>query len=139
MGHESYDRRDAVKGSTDRTFGLFFGGVFLLVAVYPLFVGGELRLWSIAVAALFVAVALLRPQLLRPLNRAWMLLGLLLHKIVTPIVLGLLYLAVITPVALVMRIKKRDVLRLRFDPNASSYWVDREPPGPSPETINHQF
>jgi hypothetical protein len=81
---------------------------------------------------------LLWPSSLRPLNRLWMKLGLLLHRIVNPIVMGLLFYGTIWPTGLVMRMRGRDLLRLKRDPSAASYWIARVP-GPAPETMKDQF
>jgi hypothetical protein len=139
MGHESFDRQEVVAGSSDRAFGIVFAVVFLIIGVLPLASGGAVRTWSIAVGAIFMAIALLRPPLLAPLNRLWTRFGLLLHGIVSPVVLGFMFFAVITPMGLARRALGKDPLRLRFDRKASSYWVDREPPGPLPETLRNQF
>ena len=84
-------------------------------------------------------MAWLRPALLAPLNRVWNKLGLLLGKIVSPIVLGALFFLVITPSAIIIRWMGKDLLNLRRDPKAESYWLVRDPPGPAPESINDQF
>lgn len=139
MSHESLERVESAAGSSDRAFGIVFTVVFLVIGLLPLFFGGPPRLWSIAIAAIFGALALLRPALLAPLNRLWTKFGLLLHRIVSPLVLGIMFFVVITPMGLVMRAWGKDPLRLRFDRQARSYWVERQPPGPPPETINNQF
>ena len=77
--------------------------------------------------------------LLAPLNRLWFRFGLLLNSIVSPIVMGLLFYLIITPFALFMRLTGKDLLHLRRDPEAASYWIQREPPGPAPDTIKNQF
>jgi hypothetical protein len=87
----------------------------------------------------FAAAALARPSLLAPLNRAWTRLGLLLFHVVNPVVMFLLYALAIVPVGAVMRLMRKDPLRLRFEPEAASYWLTREPPGPAPETMKDQF
>ena len=139
MGHESFDRSGTVKSSSDRAFGIVFATLFVVVGVLPLFSGGAVRVWSLAVAAMFLAAALLRPALLAPLNRLWTRFGLLLHRIVSPVVLGIMFFAVITPMAWIRRALGNDPLRLRFDREACTYWVDRQPPGPPPETLTNQF
>jgi hypothetical protein len=93
----------------------------------------------LAIAAGFLAVALVRPSLLSPLNRLWFMFGLLLHKIVTPVIMGLIFFLTVTPTGLIMRLSGRDPLRLRRDPEAKTYWIEREPPGPDPETMRNQF
>lgn len=102
--------------------------------------GGETpRWWLLAIAAVFLLLALVRPAVLRPLNQVWHRFGLLVHRIVTPLVLGLLFFVAVTPTALAMRLLGKDVLRLKFEPEAESYWIKREPPGPDPRTMTKQF
>ena len=123
---------------SNRSFGFLFCIVFLIVAVWPLFFSGGLRLWAIVVSGLFALAALVAPGVLTPLNRLWMKFGALLHKIVSPIVLAILFFVVITPYGLVMRAFKRDPLRLRTE-DSDTYWVDRSPPGPKPDSMDKQF
>jgi hypothetical protein len=138
--HERLERRDHFAGSSDRSFGLVFAAAFAVIALLPAIFGdGALRWWALVVAALFLAAALVRPSLLAPLNRLWFKLGLLLHRIVNPIVMGLMFFVVITPVAIGMRLAGRDPLRLRPRPDESSYWIDRDPPGPEPDSMSRQF
>jgi hypothetical protein len=127
------------KSSSDRSFGLVFGMVFLLIAFRSFWHGTHVwRLYG-AVALGFVLIAFLRPAVLAPFNRVWTKLGLILGKIVSPIVLGALFFLVIAPAAMIFRWLGNDLLNLRRDPMASSYWLVREPPGPTPESINDQF
>ncbi len=123
---------------TNRSFGLVFCGFFALLALFPLLSGGSVRLWSPIVSATLGATALFLPSVLTPLNRLWMRFGALLHRIVSPIVLALLFFVVITPFGLVMRLLGKDPLKLRSEP-VQTYWIDREPPGPQPESLNNQF
>ncbi|MBX3591995.1 MAG: hypothetical protein KF755_13920 [Burkholderiaceae bacterium] len=123
---------------TNRSFGLVFCGFFALLALFPLLSGGSVRLWSAVASAAFGATALFFPSVLTPLNRLWMRFGALLHRIVSPIVLALLFFVVITPFGLVMRLLGKDPLKLRSEP-VQTYWIDREPPGPQPESLNNQF
>ena len=137
--HESFARDEKVKGSSDRTFGLVFTAVFAIVSFWPVLFGNPVRWWTLPFAVGFLAVALLAPKLLAPLNRAWTLLGLLMHLVVNPIVMGLLFFVAITPMALVVRILGKDLLRLKRDPQAASYWIERTPPGPSADSMRQQF
>jgi hypothetical protein len=139
MGHESFDREEDVRGSSERSFGLVFAAVFLVIAALPLAFGGGVRLWSLGVAALFALAALAAPRVLAPLNRVWLKFGLLLHRVVSPIVLGIMFFLVITPIGLLMRALGKDPLRLRFDRGAATYWIAREPPGPPPDSFTDQF
>ena len=139
MSHESLDRIEPVQGSTNRTLGLTFGAVFLVVGVYPWAFGNPLRLWSLVVAVGFALVALVHPDLLGPLNKVWTRFGLLLHKVTSPIVLGIMFFGVVTPIGLLMRAAGKDPLKLRRQADAATYWVDRIPPGPKPDTLPNQF
>lgn len=125
---------------SNRTFGLLFIGVFAVLAAYGLWKDWSaefIKAFLIASAAIAV-VTLLAPKCLTPFNKAWYQLGLLLGKIVSPIVLGVLFFIVITPVAIAMRLAGRDALKLRKQ-NVGSYWIDRKPPGPEPESFKEQF
>lgn len=113
--------------------------VFGLVAVWPLTGGGEIRFWATGVAVPMLVSGLFRPQLLAPLNILWFRLGLLLHRIMTPLVMGVLFFLVVTPTALVMRRLGHDPLRLKRPPTADSYWVSRTPPGPDADSMTRQF
>lgn len=137
--HENLAREETVQGGSDRAFGLVFAVVFAIVAGWPLLGGGAPRWWALAVAAGFLAVALARPALLAPLNRLWTRFGLLLHRVVNPLVMGVMFFLLITPMGLVLRLLGKDPMRLRRDPAAASYWIVREPPGPAPETMKQQF
>jgi hypothetical protein len=139
MGHESFDRKTPVASSSDRAFGWVFAAVFAIIGVWPWAFGGELRFWSLAVGAAFLLVAWARPAVLAPLNRVWTRFGLLLHRIVSPVVLGVMFFGVVTPTGLLMRAFGKDPLRLRHDRDARSYWIERQPPGPPPDTLNNQF
>ena len=139
MGHEDLQREEDIKTSSDKTFGLVFAGVFLLIAVWPLFRGGEPRLWALLPAAVFTLFALVRPSLLAVPNRLWTRFGLLLGKVISPIMLGLLFFAVLVPIGALMRIFGQDPLRLKRDTAAGSYWIPRQPPGPPPGSLTNQF
>src|SRR5438477_5087385 len=110
--HERLEREQAKLGS-DRAFGLVFTAVFGLIGLWPLLHHSGVRLWALALAIAFAAVALARPSLLHPLNRLWFRLGLLLHAVVSPIVMGLIYVGGIVPTALILRMRGRDPLRLK--------------------------
>jgi hypothetical protein len=144
--HEDFGRKDEVKSSSDRGFGLTVGGILLAIAA----VRAGLQLWDgegpgwvegllAGVGALLVGFGIVAPARLAPLNRAWTRLGLILFKVVNPVVLGLIYLTTVVPIGLLLRLRGRDLLSLKFDRQAQSYWVVREPPGPAPETMIRQF
>ena len=132
-------RREDVVGSSDRGFGYVFAAVFLLLATLKLWQGSPFGYGWLTLSAVFATAAAVRPRLLAPLNRLWLKLGLLLHRVVTPVIMGLLFYLVITPMGLIMRLRGTDFLRLRRDPRARSYWIERTPPGPPPGTMKNQF
>lgn len=131
--------KDDVQIGSEKGFGIVFAVVFLIVALWPLPFGGTVRLWALAVAAALVGIAYLVPRLLRPFNLVWFRFGLLLHKIVNPVVMGLIFFGAVLPTGLLMRLFGKDPLRLGFDKDAASYWIDRDPPGPDPSSMRNQF
>jgi len=137
--HETYSRDEVVKGSSDRAFGVVFTILFLVIGLAPLIGSSPVRIWSLILAAVILSIALIRPVLLAPFNRAWMKFGLLLHKITNPIIMGLIFFLAVTPTALIMRALGKDPLRRKLDPSAKSYWIDRDPPGPEPDSMKQQF
>ena len=131
---------DNAKLPSNRSFGLLFTLVFLIIAAYTWFQdysGLWVQVW-LAISGIFLALALMLPAPLTPLNKMWFALGLLLGKVVSPIVLGILFFVVITPVAIGMRLFGRDALLMKKR-SVSSYWIDRDPPGPKPESFKDQF
>jgi hypothetical protein len=137
--HEDFQRGAEVKVGSERGFGIIFAIVFAVTAVYPVWSGRPVHWWALTTAALFLSAALFAPRLLRPFNRVWFAFGLLLHKTVSPLVMGLLFFVTVTPTAIILRALGKDPLRLRFDRNANTYWIERRPPGPAPETMRNQF
>jgi hypothetical protein len=128
----------APKMGSDRSFGLVFAVFFAAVAAYRAFMG--LRYWWIylALAVTLAAIALLAPGLMRPLNLLWFRLGLMLNRIVSPLVLAVAFFGVIVPMACIARLCGKDSLRLRRA-DLASYWQYRNPPGPTGESMKNQF
>ena len=135
----SPESEEIVKSSSNRTLGIVFAVFFALVAVLPMLRGHAVRRWALPISALFLLAALAAPEILTPLNRAWTALGSLLHAVVNPIVLGVLFYLVFTPFGWVLRRMGKDFLRLRPAPDAATYWIARNPPGPPPESMSRQF
>ncbi len=137
--HEDLSRHIEIKGGSDRSFGLVFAGFFTLVAAISAWRHGWMWPWALPAAGVFAGLALVAPTLLAPLNRGWTRFGVLLSRIMNPIVLGLMFFVTILPIGLLLRAMGKDLLRLKRDPAAASYWIDRTPPGPAPETMRNQF
>lgn len=138
--HERIDRHEEVVGSSDRSFGFVFAGVFTIITLVKLWRG-----WSdwgylwLGLAVAFAVAAAAAPSILAPLNRIWLKIGLALHKVMTPLIMGLLFFLVVTPIGLIMRATGKDILRLKRSPEEKSYWIDRTPPGPAPDSMKNQF
>jgi len=139
MAHEDLTRDQQVEGSSDRSFGLVFAGVFLIVACWPLFYRELPRWWALGVSVVFAVIAVWKPALLAGLNRLWIKLGLLLGKVVSPVALGILFYCVVAPIGVLVRLTGKDPLRLKLDSGATSYWIPRKPPGPPPDSMINQF
>lgn len=137
--HENFSHDETVSIGSDRSFGLVMTAGFAVLAAVSIWREG--RAWPVlaAVAIVFLLAALSVPAALNPLNRAWLKLGLLLHKFVNPAVMGLVFYGAVLPTGLVMRAMGKDLLRLKPRPKAESYWIVRTPPGPAAETMKDQF
>jgi predicted membrane metal-binding protein len=122
--------------STNRSFGLTFFAVFLIVGFWPLLNNETIRIWSIIISFVFLFLGLLNSKLLTPFNKIWFKFGILLGSIVSPIAMGLVFFIVVTPIGIVMRLLKKDILNRKFDKNAKSYWIIRDIPAGS---LKNQF
>ena len=127
------------KTASSRSFGFLIAAVLALVAGFDYWAGRERFVPWLVAAGVFLAVALAMPRLLSPLKRLWLKLGTLLHFVTSPIFVGVLYLCSIVPVGLLARLFGADLLSLKRDPAAASYWIKREPSGPSPDSLRNQF
>jgi hypothetical protein len=137
--HEDFHRKETLKISSDRGFGLVLGVVLSVFGIWPVLRRGEARIWMLAAGGALLLAAATRPRLLHPLNRLWTWLGLLLGRVMNPVVMALMFYFVFTPFALFFRLMGKDPLRLKADPEADSYWIPRNPPGPAPDTMHNQF
>jgi hypothetical protein len=123
--HETLWRPDEARVASNRSFGLTFAGAFAALGAISLWRGGLARgAWELGLAVGFLTVAALAPGVLAPLNRAWAWIGRGLNGVVSPLLIIVLFYGVVTPVGLAMRALGKDPLRLRRDPQASSYWID---------------
>ena len=116
-----------IKIGSNKSFGIVFFVVFLLIAIYPLINNGELRIWSSIIAIIFLILGLINSKVLTPLNKLWFKFGLLLGKIVSPLIMGIIFFLVVTPTGLIMRIIGKDLLNLKFN-NKKSYWIEKTGP-----------
>ena len=137
--HEDLRRSAHARSSSDRNFGVVFAAGCALLGLWPLLKRVPVRWPLLSLAWVFLVTALIRPGLLRPLNKVWTMFGLLLGRIVNPIMTAVLFFLVFTPAGIIGRLLGKDPLRLKRAPDASTYWIVRNPPGPAPETMAKQF
>jgi hypothetical protein len=139
--HESLTSEEIVKPPSEKSFGITFAVVFGLIAAW-LFWRKHVPIYSVLAAAaaiFFLAAGFLTPQLLRPINLVWLKFGLLLHKIVNPIVMGLLFYVVFTPMGFIIRLAGKDLLSLKRDSDAKSYWSQRQISTEVETSMKNQF
>lgn len=113
--------------SSNKSFGIVFFIVFLLIAMYPLLNHEYIRIWSLIISFIFLILGLLNSKILYPLNKIWFKFGIWLGKIVSPLVMGIIFFIVVTPIGLLLKLLKKDLLNLKFNKNRS-YWVEKEEP-----------
>ena len=127
--------REKIKLPSNKSFGLVFFIVFLLICLYPLINGQSIRVWSLIISLIFLVLGLLNSKFLAPLNKVWFKFGIFLGKIISPIVMGIIFFLVVTPTGLIMRILGKDLLNLKYNKN-KSYWIEKT--GPKSK-MNNQF
>ena len=118
---------DNVKIGSNRSFGLVFFILFLLIAFYPLINQDDMRIWSLIVSLVFFVLGLINSKILTPLNKTWFKFGIFLGKIISPLVMGVIFFFVVTPIAILMRLLKKDLLNLKLN-NDKSYWIEKSEP-----------
>ena len=118
---------DEIKISSNRSFGIVFFIVFLLIALYPLLKDNDLRIWSLVISFIFLILGLINSKILTPLNRLWFKFGLLLGRFVSPLIMGIIFFIVVTPIGIIMRLLKKDLLNLKYN-KKETYWIDKSGP-----------
>ena len=116
-----------VKINSNKSFGLVFFIVFLIIATYPLINNQNIRIWSLAIALIFLILGLINSNFLTPLNKIWFKFGIFLGKIISPVIMGVIFFFVVTPIAFLMKILKKDLLNLKYN-NDQSYWIEKNEP-----------
>jgi hypothetical protein len=125
-----------VKSGSEKSFGIVFAIVFLLIGIYPLINGSEIRLWSLIIAPIFFMLAYVAPQYLSVPNKLWIKLGFLLGAVISPIVMALVYFSTVVPTGLFMKLLGKNLLNKKIDSSAKTYWIERDQPVGS---MKHQF
>ena len=128
--------KSKVKISSNRSFGLIFFFVFLIISLWPLLNEGPIRIWSIVIAIIFLILGLVNSKLLTPLNILWYKFGMFLGSIVAPIIMGIVFYLVVTPTGFIMKIMNKDLLNMKFDNKKKSYWINR---AKTKTTMKQQF
>ena len=118
---------DDIKISSNKNFGIVFFAVFLIISIYPLLHNENIRLWSLAISLIFLILGLLNSKILTPLNKIWFKFGILLGKIVSPIIMVIIFFLVVSPIGLIMKILKKDILNLKLNKD-QSYWIEKKGP-----------
>ena len=118
---------DEIKISSNRSFGIVFFVVFLLIALYPILKDNDLRIWSLVISFIFLILGLINSKILTPLNRLWFKFGLLLGKFISPLIMGIIFFIVVTPIGIIMRLLKKDLLNLKYN-KKETYWIDKSGP-----------
>jgi hypothetical protein len=133
------ERDEIIVGPSDRNFGFTMAAVLGLIGAWGLYkASAHWPIW-LGVAAVFAIVTVVRPQSLGPANRAWLKLGLLMYKVVNPVIMAILFFGAMLPIGLLMRMSGKDFLRLARDPSAPTYWLPRVDERPQSESMKQQF
>ena len=118
---------DDIKINSNRSFGIVFFIVFLLIALYPLTYSHDIRIWSVIISIIFLVLGLFNSKILTPLNKLWFKFGIFLGKIISPIIMGIIFFLVVTPIGLLMRLLGKDLINLKYN-NNKSYWIEKNGP-----------
>ena len=112
--------------SSNKSFGLLFFVVFLIIGLWPLKNGENLNFYFISASVIFLILGLINSKLLTPLNKSWIKLGEILGIIIAPIVMALVYFVILTPVSFIVRIFGKDLLSLKLLKEKETYWIERK-------------
>ena len=116
-----------IKISSNRSFGIVFFTVFLIIAIWPLLNGYEIRYWSLIISTVFLFLGILNSKILTPLNKIWFKIGILLGNVIAPIVMGIIFFLVVTPTSLLMKLFRKDILGIKKN-RSKSYWIEKSGP-----------
>ena len=114
-----------IKIGSNKSFGIVFFVVFLIIGLYPLIYNNNPKIWSLIISAIFLFLGLINSKLLTPLNKAWFTFGIFLGKIVSPFIMGIIFFLVVTPIGFIMKILGKDLLQLKFNKNVQTYWIEK--------------
>ena len=128
--------KSKIKLGSNRSFGLVFFTVFLIISLWPFTFDSNIRVLPAIISLIFLILGLMNSKLLTPLNKVWFKFGIILGAIIAPIVMGIVFFAVVTPIGFIMRIAGKDLLSKKYDNKKESYWIKRDKPI---DTMKRQF
>ena len=114
-----------IKISSNKSFGIVFFTVFLIIAIWPLLNGYEIRYWSLIISIVFLILGILNSKILTPLNKIWFKIGILLGNVISPIIMSIIFFLVVTPTSFIMKILGKDLLNLKKN-TKNSYWIKKQ-------------
>ena len=114
-----------IKIGSNRSFGVVFFVVFLLIGLWPILKGNEIRIWSIIISLIFLILGILNSKILTPFNKVWFRFGIFLGNFISPIIMGIVFFLVVTPTGLIMKLFRKDLINLKKN-NRSTYWIEKK-------------
>ena len=118
-------KNNDIKIGSNKSFGIVFFIVFLIIALYPMLKGQDLRLWSLIISLIFLILGIVNSTVLTPLNKIWFKFGILLGNIISPIVMAIVFFVVVTPTGIIMKILRKDLIGLKKN-NKNTYWIEKK-------------
>ena len=118
-------KNSKIKIGSNKSFGIVFFIVFLIIAIWPLLNGYEIRYWSLIISIAFLILGILNSKILTPLNKIWFKIGILLGNVISPIVMSIIFFLVVTPTSFIMKILGKDLLNLKKN-TKNSYWIKKQ-------------
>ena len=118
-------KNNKIKIGSNKSFGIVFFTVFLIIAIWPLLNGYEIRYWSLIISIVFLFLGILNSKILTPLNKIWFKIGILLGNVISPIVMSIIFFLVVTPTSFIMKILGKDLLNLKKN-TKNSYWIKKQ-------------
>tara|TARA_Y100000758_G_scaffold172939_1_gene122858 strand:- start:48 stop:437 length:390 start_codon:yes stop_codon:yes gene_type:complete len=120
-------KNSKIKIGSNKSFGIVFFTVFLIIAIWPLLNGYEIRYWSLIISIVFLLLGILNSKILTPLNKIWFKIGILLGNVISPIVMSIIFFLVVTPTSLLMKLFGKDILGIKKN-RSKSYWIEKSGP-----------
>ena len=117
-------KNSKIKIGSNKSFGIVFFTVFLIIAIWPLLNGNDIKYWSLIISIVFLILGILNSKILTPLNKIWFKIGILLGNVISPIIMSIIFFLVVTPTSFIMKILGKDLLNLKKN-TKNSYWIEK--------------